>query len=168
MSKLSRNCGNLNISHPYGPPRPVTGIPLLFSLLFYTLLVGLQLTNHRHDLSQTLKNSTHMTRTTWVNVLLLRFTSINTTTVQMQFQLPRVTYIWGTSRGQPNRNAVEKSQPWATAFRMTATPTEGFFLNHSHLKSYDRRGLGGASVETFPYKLWNMSRLEHYGMCFYR
>jgi hypothetical protein len=30
MRLLSRRCGNLNISQPYGPPHPVIGISLLF------------------------------------------------------------------------------------------------------------------------------------------
>jgi hypothetical protein len=34
VSRLSRRCGSLDLSHPYGPSRPVTGIALLL-LTFY-------------------------------------------------------------------------------------------------------------------------------------
>jgi len=37
----------------------------------------------------------------------------------------RVTHIWGNRRGQPNRSAMEESQPGGTAFRITVTPTPG-------------------------------------------
>jgi hypothetical protein len=33
VSQLSRQCGNLNISQPYRPPRPVTGVALLYVIL---------------------------------------------------------------------------------------------------------------------------------------
>jgi hypothetical protein len=38
---MSRQCGILNISQPSRPPRPVTGIALLY-LLFYERLTGTQ------------------------------------------------------------------------------------------------------------------------------
>jgi hypothetical protein len=38
MSRFSRQCGIPNISEPYRPPRPVTGIALLFYLFLRYVL----------------------------------------------------------------------------------------------------------------------------------
>jgi hypothetical protein len=42
MSQLSRRCGNLDLSHPYGPSQLVTGI----ALPFYLLAVKVMLINY--------------------------------------------------------------------------------------------------------------------------
>jgi hypothetical protein len=52
VSRLSRNCGNLDVSQPYGPPRPVTGIELNLFLLQTTTADFFEIHSKRNTMTE--------------------------------------------------------------------------------------------------------------------